>query len=64
MKLDKKQVFADIVYFDIQKRRGKIQTGDKLSAKVCQRFLYSLPTLVVLNMLSEYYEIELFFSNR
>ena len=46
MKLDKKQVFADIVYFDIQKRRGKIQTGDKLSAKVCQRFLYSLPTLV------------------
>jgi hypothetical protein len=50
MKSDKKQVFADIVYFDLvyhlEKKRENSNRGQKMSAKVCQRFLYSLPTLV------------------
>ena len=49
MKSDKKQVFADIVYFDLiyhsEKKRENSNRGQKMSAKVCQRFLYSLPTL-------------------
>ena len=44
-----KQVFADIVYFDLiyhsEKKRENSNRGQKMSAKVCQRFLYSLPTL-------------------
>ena len=37
-----------LIWFTIQKRRGKIQTGDKKCPPrfVCKRFLYSLPTLV------------------
>ena len=50
MKSDKKQVFADIVYFDLvyhsEKKRENSNRGQKMSAKVCQRFLYSLPPLV------------------
>ena len=35
-----------LIWFTHQKRRGKIQTGKIMSTKVCQRFLYSIPTLV------------------
>ena len=46
-----KQVFADIVYFDLiyhsEKKRENSNRGQKMSTKVCQRFLYSLRTLVV-----------------
>ena len=49
MKSDKKHVFADIVYFDLvyhsEKKRENSNRGQKMSAKVSQRFLYSLPTL-------------------
>ena len=44
-----KQVFADIVYFDLvyhsEKKSENSNRGQKISTKVCQRFLYSLPTL-------------------
>ena len=56
MKSDKKQVFADIVYFDLvyhsEKKRENSNRGQKMSAKVCQRFLYSLPTLGVMQQWS------------
>ena len=49
MKSDKKQVFADIVYFYLiyhsEKKRENSNRGQKMSDKVCQRFLHSLPTL-------------------
>ena len=49
MKSDIKHVFADIVYFDLvyhlEKKRENSNRGQKMSAKVSQRFLYSLPTL-------------------
>ena len=51
MKSDKKQVFADIVYFYLvyhsEKKRENSNRGQKMSAKVCQRLLYSFPTLIV-----------------
>ena len=44
MKSDKKQVFADIVYFDLiypsEKKRENSNRGQKMSAKICQKFLY------------------------
>ena len=50
MKSDKKQVFADIVYFDLiyhsEKKRENSNKGQKMSAKVCQKFLYCDLTLV------------------
>ena len=48
MKSDKKQVFADIVCFDLpfRKEEGKIKQGKIMSTKVCQMFLYSIHTLV------------------
>jgi hypothetical protein len=50
MKSDKKQVFADIVYFDLiypsEKKRENSNRGQKMSAKVCQKFLYFDLTLV------------------
>ena len=50
MKSDKKQVFADIVYFDLilhsEKKRENSNRGQKMSAKVCQKFLYCDLTLV------------------
>ena len=50
LKSDKKQVFADIVCFDLiyhsEKKRENSNRGHKMSTKVCQRFLYSIPTLV------------------
>ena len=49
MKSDKNLIFADIVYFDLiypsEKKRENSNRGQQMSAKVCQRFLYSLPTL-------------------
>ena len=49
MKSDKKQVFADTVYFDLvycsEKKRENSNRGQKMSAEVCQRFLYSLPSI-------------------
>ena len=49
MNSDKNLIFADIVYFDLiypsEKKRENSKWGQKMSAKVCQRFLYSLPTL-------------------
>ena len=49
MKSDKKQVFADIVYFDLiyhsEKKRENSNRGQKMSAKVCQKFLYCDLTL-------------------
>ena len=47
MKSDKKQVFADIVCFDLpfRKEEGKFKQGKIMSSKVCQRFLYSILTL-------------------
>ena len=49
MKSDKKQLFADIVRFDLpfRKEDGKFKQGKIMSTKVCQRFLYSLPTLPI-----------------
>ena len=51
MKSDKKQVFADIVYFDLiyhsEKKRENSNRGQKMSAKVCQKFLYCDLTLAV-----------------
>ena len=48
-KSDKKQVFADIVYFDLiyhsEKKRENSNRGQKMSAKVCQKFLYCDLTL-------------------
>jgi hypothetical protein len=48
-KSDKKQVFADIVYFDLiyhsEKKGENSNRGQKLSAKVCQKFLYCVLTL-------------------
>ena len=48
-KSDQNFIFADIVYFDLihpsEKKRENLNRGQKMSAKVCQRFLYSLPTL-------------------
>jgi hypothetical protein len=44
MKSDKKQVFADIVCFDLiyhsEKKRENSNRGQKMSAKICQKFLY------------------------
>ena len=49
MKSDKKQVFADIVYFDLiypsEKKRENSNRGQKMSAKICQKFLYCDLTL-------------------
>ena len=49
MKSDKKQVFADIVYFDLiypsEKKRENSNRGQKMSAKICQKFLYCELTL-------------------
>ena len=49
MKSDKKQVFTDIVYFELiyhsEKRRENSNRGQKMSAKICQTFLYSDFTL-------------------
>jgi hypothetical protein len=51
MKSDKKQVLADIIFFwfglvyHSEMKRENSNRGQKMSAKVCQRFLYSLPTL-------------------
>ena len=52
MKSDKKQVFADIVYFDLiypsEKKRENSNRGQKMSAKIYQKFLYCELTLVII----------------
>jgi hypothetical protein len=44
MKSDKNLIFADIVYFDLiypsEKKRENSNRGQKMSAKICQKFLY------------------------
>ena len=47
MKSDKKQLFADIVCFDLpfRKEEEKFKQGKIMSTKVCQSFLYSIPIL-------------------
>ena len=50
MKSDKNLIFADIVYFDLiypsEKKRENSNRGQKMSAKICQKFLYCELTLV------------------
>jgi hypothetical protein len=54
IKSDKKQVFADIVYFDLiyhsEKKRENSNRGQKMSAKVFQKFLYCDLTLANLTV--------------
>ena len=49
MKSDKNLIFADIVYFDLiypsEKKRENSNRGQKMSAKICQKFLYCELTL-------------------
>ena len=49
MKSDKNLIFADIVYFGLiypSEKKRENSNGKIISTKVCQRFLYSIPTLV------------------
>ena len=54
MKSDKNLIFADIVYFDLiyhsekkrEKKRENSNRGQKMSAKICQKFLYCELTLI------------------
>ena len=42
-------IFADIVYFGLiypSEKKRENSNGKIMSTKVCQRFLYSIPTLV------------------
>ena len=52
MKSDKNLIFADIVYFDLiypsEKKRENSNRGQKMSAKICQKFLYCELTLIKL----------------
>ena len=49
MKSYKNLIFADIVYFDLiypsEKKRENSNRGQKMSAKICQKFLYCELTL-------------------
>ena len=49
MKSDKNLIFADIVYFDLiypsEKKRENANRGQKMSANICQKFLYCELTL-------------------
>ena len=49
MKSDKNLIFADTIYFGLiyppEKKRENSNMGKIMSTKVCQRFLYSIPTL-------------------
>ena len=48
--VDKNLIFADIVYFDLiypsEKKRENSNRVQKMFAKVCRKFLNSLPILV------------------
>ena len=51
MKSDKNLIFSDIVYFDSiypsEKKRENSKRGQKMSAKICQSFMYCELTLVI-----------------
>ena len=64
MKSDKNLIFADIVYFDLiypsEKKRENSNRGQKMSAKICQKFLYCDLTLAYKNKIDFFFSLHKF----